>query len=69
MTVQARFNALTEMLNISFAVSDEQRKTLQALPADLQKQMDRVTKVVNDQLPALIKALKDSGVEVKAASN
>ena len=41
-TVQARFNSLTEMLNVSFAVSDEQRKTLQALPADLQKQMDRV---------------------------
>ncbi len=68
-TVQARFNALTEMLNISFAVSDEQRKTLQGLPADLQKQMDRVTKVVNDELPALIKALKDSGIEVRAASN
>jgi photosystem II stability/assembly factor-like uncharacterized protein/uncharacterized membrane protein YgcG len=69
LTVQARFNALTEMLNVSFAVSDEQRKTLQALPADLQKQADRVTKVVTDELPALIKALKDSGVEVKTGSN
>jgi hypothetical protein len=67
-TVQAKFNSLTEMLNVSFAVSDDQRKTLQALPADLQKQMDRVTKVVSDQLPALIKALKDAGIEVKTGN-
>jgi hypothetical protein len=64
-TVQAKFNSLTEMLNVSFAVSEEQRKTLQALPADLQKQMDRVNKVVTDELPALIKALKDAGIEMK----
>ncbi len=68
-TVQAKFNSLTEMLNVSFAVSDEQRKTLQSLPADLQKQMDRVNKVVTDQLPALVKALKDAGIEVKAGGN
>jgi len=68
-TVQARFNLLTEMLSVSFAVSEDQRKTLQSLPADLQKQMDRVAKVVSDGLPALIKALKDAGIEVKAAGN
>jgi hypothetical protein len=68
-TVQAKFNSLTEMLNVSFAVSEEQRKTLQALPADLQKQMDRVTKVTSEQLPALIRALKDAGIEVKATGN
>jgi hypothetical protein len=68
-TVQARFNALTEMLNVSFAVTDDQRKTIQALPADLQKQMDRVTKLEHDELPALIKALKDAGIEVKAGGN
>ena len=68
-TVQARFNSLTEMLNVSFAVSDEQRKTLQALPADLQKQMERVNKVQTEQLPALIKALNDAGIQVKAGGN
>ena len=68
-TVQARFNSLTEMLNVSFAVSDDQRKTIQALPADLQKQMDRVAKVVNEGLPALVKALKDAGIEVKTGSS
>jgi photosystem II stability/assembly factor-like uncharacterized protein len=67
-TVQAKFNSLTEMLNVSFAVSEDQRKILQALPADLQKQMDRVTKVTGEQLPALIKALKDAGIEVKAGT-
>ena len=66
-TVQAKFNALTEMLNVSFAVTDDQRKTIQALPADLQKQMDRMTKVVHEGLPALVKALKDAGIEVKTA--
>ena len=60
---------LTEMLNVSFAVSEDQRKTLQALPADLQKQMDRVAKVVSVGLPALIKALKEAGIEVKAGNN
>jgi hypothetical protein len=50
-------------------VSDEQRKTLQALPAELQKQMDRVSKVASDQLPALIKALKDAGIEAKTGGN
>lgn len=68
-TVQARFNSLSEMLNVSFAVSDDQRKTLQALPADLQKQMERVSKVTSEQLPALIKALKDAGIEVKTGGN
>ena len=68
-TVQARFNSLTEMLNVSFAVSEDQRKTIQALPADLQKQMDRVTKVVNETLPALVKALKDAGIEVKTGGS
>jgi hypothetical protein len=68
-TVQARFNSLTEMLNVSFAVTDDQRKTIEALPADLQKQMDRVAKVERDDLPALIKALKDAGIEVKSGSN
>jgi hypothetical protein len=68
-TVQARFNSLTEMLNVSFAVTDDQRKTLQALPADLQKQMERANKVQSEQLPALIKALNDAGIQVKATGN
>ncbi|MFI5233926.1 MAG: hypothetical protein ACHQSE_15635, partial [Gemmatimonadales bacterium] len=69
-TVQARFNSINEMLNVSaFAVSDDQRKILQRLPADLQKQVDRATKVSGETLPALIKTLKDAGIEVKAGGN
>jgi len=64
-TVQARLATTTEMLNISFNPSPDQKKTIQALPADLQKQGDRITKVAKEQLPALIKALRDAGVEVK----
>jgi hypothetical protein len=53
------------MLNVTFNPNPEQKKTLQALPAELQKQGDRVKKVSTDQLPALLKALKEAGVEVK----
>ena len=57
------------MLNVSFSVTEEQKKTIQVPAADLQKQMERVTKVVHDELPALIKALKDAGIDVKQSGN
>ena len=38
---------------------------MQVLPAELEKQGERVTDVSTKQLPALIKALKDAGVDVK----
>jgi photosystem II stability/assembly factor-like uncharacterized protein len=63
--IQAKLGTTTEMLNVNFNPNPEQKKTLQALPAELQKQGDRVKKVSSDQLPALIKALKDAGVDVK----
>ncbi len=53
------------MLNLTFNPSPGQRKTVQALPADLQKQGDRVSKLSSDQLPALISALKAAGIDVK----
>jgi hypothetical protein len=63
--IQARLGTTTEMLGISFNPNPEQKKTLQALPAEIQKAGDRVSKVSSGSLPALIKALKDAGVEVK----
>ena len=63
--IQARLGTTTEMLGISFNPNPEQKKTLQALPGELQKQGERVAKVATGQLPALIKALKDAGVEIK----
>ena len=53
------------MLNATFNPNPAQKKTMQTIPAEIQKQGDRVKKVATDQLPALIKALKDAGVEVK----
>jgi photosystem II stability/assembly factor-like uncharacterized protein len=64
-TIQARLGSTTELLNVPFNPSDDQRKTIQVLPAELQKQADRLTKVLNDRLPALTKAMKAAGVEVK----
>ena len=63
--IQAKLGTTTEMLNVNFNPNPEQKKTLQTLPAELEKQGDRVKKVTTDQLPALIKALKAAGVEVK----
>jgi hypothetical protein len=63
--IQARLGTTTEMLGISFNPNPEQKKTLQALPGEIQKQGDRVAKVSSTDLPALLKALKDAGVEVK----
>jgi hypothetical protein len=64
--IQARLGTTTELLNSTFNPSPDQKRLLLTLPADLQKQGDRVKKVSADQLPALLKALKDAGVDVKA---
>ena len=63
--IQARLGTTTELLNSTFNPNPEQKRLLTTLPADLQKQGDRVKKVSTDQLPALLKALKDAGVDVK----
>jgi len=63
--IQARLGTTTELLNSTFNPNPEQKRLLLTLPTDLQKQGDRVKKVSTDQLPALLKALKDAGVDVK----
>jgi photosystem II stability/assembly factor-like uncharacterized protein len=63
--IQAKLGTTAEMLNVTFNPNPEQKKTIQAIPAELQKQGDRVKKVSGETLPALIKALKDAGVDVK----
>jgi len=63
--IQAKLGTTSEMLNVTFNPNPEQKKTIQAIPAELQKQGDRVKKVSGASLPALIKALKDAGIEVK----
>jgi hypothetical protein len=63
--IQAKLGTTTEMLNVTFNPNPEQKKTIQAIPAELQKQGDRVKAVSGSSLPALIKALKDAGIEVK----
>ncbi len=64
-TIQAQLATTTELLNANFTPSPEQKRLLQAIPLDLEKQGARVKKVSADQLPALLKALKDAGVDVK----
>jgi hypothetical protein len=63
--IQARLGTTTELLNSTFNPNPDQKRLLLTLPGDLQKQGDRVKKVSTDQLPALLKALKDAGVDVK----
>jgi len=64
-TLQARLQTTAEMLNATFNPNPAQKKTIQTIPAEIQKQGDRVKKVSTDELPALIKSLKDAGVDVK----
>jgi hypothetical protein len=64
-TIQARLGTMTEIMNVLFAPSPEQLKTLKGFPAELQLQVDRITKVRANRLPALLEALKAAGIEVK----
>ncbi|MEO7084779.1 MAG: hypothetical protein ABI442_05875, partial [Gemmatimonadaceae bacterium] len=64
-TIQAKLATTTEMLNVSFNPSPTQKKTIQTIPGELQKQGERVSKVSTDALPALIKSLKAAGIDVK----
>jgi photosystem II stability/assembly factor-like uncharacterized protein len=64
--IQAKLGTTSEMLNVTFNPNPEQKKTIQSIPADLQKQGDRVKKVQSTSLPALLKSLKDAGIDVKA---
>ena len=66
-SIQQRLGTTNELMNSSFNPNPDQRKTMQTLPADLKKQADRLNKVLFERLPALRKALKDAGVEVKPA--
>jgi hypothetical protein len=63
--IQAKLGTTTEMLNISFNPNPDQKRTMQTLPAELAKQGERVKKLSAEDLPALIKALKAAGVDVK----
>jgi hypothetical protein len=63
-TVANRLGSLGEMLNGTYNPSPEQKATAVALPAEVQKQAERITNVSTVRLPALIKALKDAGVTV-----
>ncbi len=63
--IQARLGTTTELLNSTFNPNPDQKRQMLTLPADLQKQGDRVKKISTDELPALLRALKDDGVDVK----
>jgi hypothetical protein len=63
--LQAKLGTTTEMLNVMFNPNPAQKKTIQTLPAEIEKQGARVQKVKTEQLAALIKALQEAGVDVK----
>jgi hypothetical protein len=63
--LQAKLGTTTEMLNINFNPSPEQKKTVETMPGELEQQAARVKKISSEELPALIKALQSAGVEVK----
>ncbi len=64
-TIQAKLGTTTEMLNVTFNPNPAQKKLVQMLPADLDKAAARVKKVQSADLPALLEALKQAGIDVK----
>ncbi len=59
---------MTDLMNVFFAPSPQQLKTLKGFPAELEQQVDRVKQVSGERLPALIKAFREAGIEVKVSS-
>ncbi|HVZ48058.1 MAG TPA: hypothetical protein VG916_04705, partial [Gemmatimonadaceae bacterium] len=64
-TVQAKFGRTTDVMNVFFSPTPEQLRLVKSLPADLQKQADRLEKLVKERIPAIEKALQDAGVTVR----
>ncbi|MEP6781945.1 MAG: hypothetical protein ABJC26_18745, partial [Gemmatimonadaceae bacterium] len=64
-TLQVQIATLAEMLNNNFNASPLQARVLRFAPDSLAKQSDRIQKLKNDRLPALVKLLNDQGVTVK----
>jgi hypothetical protein len=67
-TIQARLGTMTDLMNVFFAPSPQQLKTLKGFPAELLLQVNRIQKVSGERLPALVKALRTAGIEVKTGS-
>ncbi len=63
--IQARLGTMTDLMNVLFPPSPQQLRTLKGFPAELQQQVDRITRVSTERLPALLKALQAAGIEVK----
>ena len=59
---------MTDLMNVHFAPSPQQLKTLKGFPAELQQQLARIQKVSGERLPALAKALKEAGIDVGPGS-
>jgi hypothetical protein len=55
----------TDVLNVTFSPNENQRRTVQALPLDLQRQTDRLQKLTAERLASVRRTVREAGVEVR----
>lgn len=65
LTIQQRAGTITDVLNSWFNPTPAQLETVKALPTDLQKQVDKLQKLVNERIPALQRAMTAAGVSTQ----
>jgi photosystem II stability/assembly factor-like uncharacterized protein len=64
-TIQQRAGTIADVLNSWFNPTPAQIENVKTLPTDLQKQVDRVQKLVNERIPALQRAMTAAGVSTQ----
>ena len=56
---------MSELLNVTFAVTTGQLETLTTLPKDLESQRAKVAKIEAERVAALVLAMRSAGIEVR----
>jgi hypothetical protein len=67
-TIQQRAGTITDVMNAWFNPTPAQLEAVRTLPTDLQKQVEKLQKLVGERIPALQKALTDAGVTLRTGT-
>jgi photosystem II stability/assembly factor-like uncharacterized protein len=66
-SVQSRVNSAAGVLNSNFMPTPDQRRALDGLAEELQRQTERLNRLTQQRIPAAIRALQAAGVQVRSA--
>jgi photosystem II stability/assembly factor-like uncharacterized protein len=64
-SVQARVNSAAGVLNSNFMPTPDQRRALEGLPQELERQAERLNRITQQRIPAALRALQAAGVQVR----